>query len=152
MGLVSPRWDKYGSVRIAEMDALRAKLELCDKLNADPYLRTLPLSKRWKWKPRKPADVIANTPDQAHAETRAVEYAITVGIPFTTRPDGAFVFLDLRGINLFPIGERRTTAVSVRQRSLGFGSPDRGRTRNLHLERVRCTKGIQLKNKPFSFH
>jgi hypothetical protein len=26
---------KYGTVRIAEMDALQAKLELCDKLNAD---------------------------------------------------------------------------------------------------------------------
>jgi hypothetical protein len=108
---------KYGTVRIAEMDALRAKLELCDKLNADPYLRTLPLSKRWKWKPRKPADVIANTPEQADAETRAVKYAITAGIPFTTRPDGAFMFLDLRGLICFPSSEetQRYASVNVRQ-------------------------------------
>lgn len=89
---------KYGTIRIDEMDALQAKLEICDKLNADPYWPTPSLSKRWKWKPRKPADVIARTPDQAHAETRAAEYAITVGIPFTAGADGAFVFLDLRGL------------------------------------------------------
>jgi hypothetical protein len=98
---------KYGTIRIAEMDALQAKLALCDKLNADPYLRTLPLSRRWKWKPRKPAEVIAYTPEQARAETRAVEYAITVGIPFTTCADGAFVFLDLRGLICFPSSEER---------------------------------------------
>ncbi len=102
-GIGVAQMGKYGTVRIAEMDALRAKLELCDKLNADPYLRTLPLSKRWKWKPRKPGAVIdPNSPEQSEAECRAVEYAISVGIPFTVRADGAFVFLDLRGLICFP--------------------------------------------------
>jgi hypothetical protein len=104
-GIAVAQMGKYGTIRIAEMDALQAKLGLCDKLNADPYLRTLPLSKRLKWKPRKPADVIGRTPEQAQAEARAVEYAITVGIPFTARADGAFVFLDLRGLICFPSEE-----------------------------------------------
>jgi hypothetical protein len=51
--------------------------------------------------------VIARTPEQDQAEVRAVEYAITTGIPFTTHPDGAFVFLDLRGLMCFPSSEER---------------------------------------------
>ena len=108
------RMGKYGTISIAYMDALRAKLELCDKLNADPYQRTLSKSKRWKWRPRKPTDTIAYpyTPEQIHAETRAVEYAITAGIPFTTGPEGVFVFLDLRGLICFPSsGERLITVL-----------------------------------------
>jgi hypothetical protein len=112
-GIPVTRMGKCGTVRIADMDALRAKLALCDKLNADPYLLTLPKSKRWKWRPRKPNDTIAfpSTPEQIHAETRAVDYAITAGIPFTTRPDGAFVFLDLRGLICFASTKERLITV-----------------------------------------
>jgi hypothetical protein len=106
-GIAIAQMGKYGTIRVADMDALQAKLGLCDKLNADPYLLTLPLSKRWKWKPRKPSDVIARTPEQAEAERQAVKYAITSGIPFTARDDGAFVFLDLRGLICFPSSEER---------------------------------------------
>ena len=102
---------KYGTISIVYMDALRAKLELCDKLNVDPYLLTLSKSKRWKWRPRKPTDVIAYTPEQIHAEKRAAEYAITAGIPFTTHLDGAFVFLDLRGLICFPSTKERLITV-----------------------------------------
>jgi hypothetical protein len=104
-GIAIAQMGKYGTIHISDMDALQAKLGLCDKLNADPYLLALPLSKRWKWKPRKPTDVIARTPEQAHAETRAVGYAISAGIPFTARADGAFVFLDLRGLICFASSE-----------------------------------------------
>src|ERR1700733_9278125 len=62
---------------------------------------TTQLAKCRKWKPRKPADMIPYTPEESHAETRAAEYAIAAEIPFTTRPDGAFVFLDLRGLICF---------------------------------------------------
>jgi hypothetical protein len=106
-GIAIAQMGKYGTIRISDMDALQAKLGLCDKPNADPYLRSLPLSKRWKWRPRKPTDVIARTPEQAQAEVRAVEYAIIAGIPFTARADGAFVFLDLRGLICFPSPEER---------------------------------------------
>jgi hypothetical protein len=63
---------------------------------------------QWKWKPRKPAEVIVDSPEQAHAETRAVEYAIAAGIRFTARADGAFMFLDLRGLICFPSSEERS--------------------------------------------
>jgi hypothetical protein len=101
-GITIAQMGKAGTIRVADVDALQAKLGLCGRLNADPYLRSLPLSKRWKWRPRKPTEVIARTPEQAEAERRAVEYAITTGIPFTARVDGAFVFLDLRGLICFP--------------------------------------------------
>jgi hypothetical protein len=108
-GIPVTRMAKYGTVRIADMDALRAKLELCDKLNADPYQRTLPNSKRWKWRPRKVTDTVAHpyTPEQIHAETRATEYAITAGIPFTQDPLGILYFLDLRGLMCFPSTNER---------------------------------------------
>jgi hypothetical protein len=106
-GLDNARMGKFGTLRVADVDALWAKLQLCEKLNADPYLLTLPLSKRWKWRPRKPTDVIAYTPEQAHAETRAVEYALASGIPLTTRDDSAFVFLDLQGLICFPSSKER---------------------------------------------
>ena len=112
-GIHVTRMGKCGTVRIADMDALRAKLALCDKLNADPYLLTLPKSQRWKWRPRKLTDTIAypSTPEQIHAETRATEYAIAAGIPFTTGPEGVFVFVDLRGLMCFPSTKERLITV-----------------------------------------
>jgi hypothetical protein len=108
-GIHVTRMGKCGTVRIADMDALRAKLELCDKLNADPYLLTLPTSQRWKWRPRKVTDTTAYpcTPEQIHAETQATEYAITAGIPFTQDPQGILYFLDLRGLMCFPSTNER---------------------------------------------
>jgi hypothetical protein len=45
-GIDNARMGKFGTIRVADMDALWAKLKLCEKLNADPYLRTLSKSKR----------------------------------------------------------------------------------------------------------
>ncbi len=36
-GIAIAQMGKYGTIRISDMDALQAKLGLCDKLNADPY-------------------------------------------------------------------------------------------------------------------